>query len=208
MAKGKAKRVTCEDCFFHQNMLCALNLDEPCTTFRPAERGLAPERQLAFVFRTERTAPAYAFSAAEPGLRASPERTSPPCGLSRRQCASRCSASRPRGRTPEGACSGYLLEDGDTTVAHRLRQRRVLASCASSRDYATSTRWCISHLHADHFLDLVPYSYALTYAPRQQPVPVPPLAGHRQPARPRLIAPPGRAETLPPGRRAPGATRT
>ena len=36
-------------------MLCALNLGEPCTTFRPAERGLAPERQLAFVFRTERT---------------------------------------------------------------------------------------------------------------------------------------------------------
>ena len=32
----------------------------------------------------------------------------------------------------------------------------------------------ISHLHADHFLDLVPYAYALTYAPRQQPVPVAP----------------------------------
>jgi len=60
-AKGKAKRVRCEDCFFHQNMLCALNLDEPCTTFRPAERGLAPERQLAFTFRTERTRAVYAF---------------------------------------------------------------------------------------------------------------------------------------------------
>jgi hypothetical protein len=42
-------------------MLCALNLGKPCTTFRPAERGLAPERQLAFVFRTERTTAAYAF---------------------------------------------------------------------------------------------------------------------------------------------------
>ena len=30
----------------------------------------------------------------------------------------------------------------------------------------------ISHLHADHILDLVPYASALTYAPRQQPVPV------------------------------------
>lgn len=60
MAK-KAKRVTCEDCFFHQNQLCALELDEPCTTFRPAERGLAPEKQLAFSFRTERTWAAYAF---------------------------------------------------------------------------------------------------------------------------------------------------
>jgi hypothetical protein len=60
MAK-KAKRVTCEDCFFHQNQLCALELDKPCTTFRPAERGLAPEKQLAFSFRTERTWSAYAF---------------------------------------------------------------------------------------------------------------------------------------------------
>jgi hypothetical protein len=65
MPKGKAKRVTCADCFFHQNMLCALDLDEPCGTFRPAERNLAPERQLAFVFRAERTRSAYAFP--EPG---------------------------------------------------------------------------------------------------------------------------------------------
>ena len=61
MANGKGKRVKCEDCYFHQNMLCALGLDEPCTTFRPAERGLAPERQLAFTFRTPRTRMAYAF---------------------------------------------------------------------------------------------------------------------------------------------------
>ena len=56
-----AKRISCEDCYFAKNMLCALNLPEPCPTFRPAERGLRPERQLAFVFRTERTRSAYAF---------------------------------------------------------------------------------------------------------------------------------------------------
>jgi hypothetical protein len=56
-----AKRVTCRDCFFHKHQLCALKLQEPCPTFRSAERGLAPERQLAFVFRTERTRSAYAF---------------------------------------------------------------------------------------------------------------------------------------------------
>lgn len=62
MAKGKqSKRVTCDDCYFSKNMLCALNLTEPCTTFRPAERELAPERQLSFVFRTGRTHSAYAF---------------------------------------------------------------------------------------------------------------------------------------------------
>ena len=58
---AKPKPARCEDCFFHQNLLCALDLRAPCTTFRPAERGLAPERQLAFVFRTERITAAYAF---------------------------------------------------------------------------------------------------------------------------------------------------
>jgi hypothetical protein len=58
---AKAKRVTCEDCYFRQNMLCALDLAGPCPTFRSAERGLKPERQLSFVFRTQRTRTAYAF---------------------------------------------------------------------------------------------------------------------------------------------------
>jgi hypothetical protein len=56
-----SKCPSCENCFFRQNMLCALDLNEPCTTYRPADRGLRPERQLSFVFRTERTFSAYAF---------------------------------------------------------------------------------------------------------------------------------------------------
>ena len=60
-----ATRVSCNDCYFHKNMLCALKLQEPCPTFRPAERNLEPERQLAFVFRTERTRAAYAFPQAD-----------------------------------------------------------------------------------------------------------------------------------------------
>ena len=63
MAKAKTKKqVTCEDCFFRQRGLCALKLDGPCCTFRPAERGLKPERQLAFVFRAERLHSTYAFT--------------------------------------------------------------------------------------------------------------------------------------------------
>jgi hypothetical protein len=61
VATRKQKQPRCEDCFFHQQMLCALDLGEPCPTFRPAERGLAPQRQLAFVFRTERMTATYAF---------------------------------------------------------------------------------------------------------------------------------------------------
>ncbi len=58
---SKGKRVTCEDCYFKQNMLCALELSAPCATFRSAKQGLRPERQLSFVFRTQRTRTAYAF---------------------------------------------------------------------------------------------------------------------------------------------------
>ena len=65
MATKKTKCLKCEDCYFKQNMLCALKLDSPCPTYRPAERGLAPERQLSFVFRTDRMRSAYAFPAAD-----------------------------------------------------------------------------------------------------------------------------------------------
>lgn len=61
MAARGRKAPTCEDCWFHQQMLCALKVSKPCPTFRPADRGLAPERQLAFVFRSERIRSAYAF---------------------------------------------------------------------------------------------------------------------------------------------------
>jgi hypothetical protein len=64
MGTQKKKCLKCDDCYFRQNMLCALGLDAPCATFRPADRGLAPERQLSFVFRTERTRAAYAFPTA------------------------------------------------------------------------------------------------------------------------------------------------
>lgn len=43
---------SCEDCFFHRRMLCALDLDEPCSTFRPDDpAGLVPPRQPALLVR-------------------------------------------------------------------------------------------------------------------------------------------------------------
>jgi hypothetical protein len=43
---------SCEDCFFHRNMLCALDLEEPCSTFRPdSPQGLVPPRQPALLVR-------------------------------------------------------------------------------------------------------------------------------------------------------------
>lgn len=65
---SKAQRkVTCEECFFARNLLCALSLDEPCPTFRPDHpEGLRPPRQLRFVFRQERRRQAaWAFPTAQ-----------------------------------------------------------------------------------------------------------------------------------------------
>lgn len=49
-----ARKVRCEDCYFHCNLLCALQQSEPCATFRPNEAQLRPPQQLRFVFRQER----------------------------------------------------------------------------------------------------------------------------------------------------------
>lgn len=47
-------------------MLCALELDEPCATFRPdSPEGLRPPRQLRFAFRQERPRAPWAFPTAQ-----------------------------------------------------------------------------------------------------------------------------------------------
>jgi hypothetical protein len=62
-----ARKVSCEECFFGSNGLCALALDEPCATFRPNHPdGLRPPTQLRFVFRQERRRQAaWAFPTAQ-----------------------------------------------------------------------------------------------------------------------------------------------
>src|SRR5262245_29395513 len=94
-----------------------------------------------------------------------------------------------------GACSGYLVEEGGTVVLIDCGNG-VFSKLRQHCDYVDVDAVVISHLHADHFLDLVPYSYALTYAPRQQPVPVDRWPGTDNPARPVLYAPPGARDTF------------
>ena len=46
----KLRRPTCDDCYFRKFHLCALELAEPCPTFRPAVRGrMAAPRQAPLV---------------------------------------------------------------------------------------------------------------------------------------------------------------
>lgn len=57
MSNGRATggKVSCEDCYFHQNMLCAVTDSTPCATFRPNRpEGLRPPSQMRFTFRQER----------------------------------------------------------------------------------------------------------------------------------------------------------
>ena len=83
----------------------------------------------------------------------------------------------------DGACSSYLLEhDG----CHLLLDcgNGAFAKLRCHVDYTGVEAVVVSHMHADHFLDLVPYAYALKLAP-----------GDRD-ARPLLYAPPGATEVL------------
>ena len=101
----------------------------------------------------------------------------------------------PSWQDADGACSGYLVEE---------RGYALLLDCGNGvfsklrrfRDYTTVDAVVVSHMHADHFLDLIPFSYALTYAPRQQPVPVDRWPGTDSPARPALYLPEGGRETV------------
>ena len=86
------------------------------------------------------------------------------------------SAAYPGPNTP---CSGYLVQD---------EGRNILLDCGTGTvgnlqthiDLRQVNDIVISHMHADHFLDLIPYRYALRYG----------FNGLRQ-ERPRLYLPPG-----------------
>ncbi len=106
-----------------------------------------------------------------------------------------------------GACSGYLVEDGGTRllldcgngVFSKLRQRV---------DYTELDAVLISHLHADHFLDLVPYSYALDLRSAPAARPGGRLSRHRQPGSPAADRSHRRGASAFAGWSARGATRT
>jgi ribonuclease BN (tRNA processing enzyme) len=99
----------------------------------------------------------------------------------------------PSWQDADGACSGYLVEEGDTCLLLDCGNG-VFSKLRRFRDYVDVDAVVISHLHADHIFDLVPFASALTYAPRQQPVPVDRWPGTDAPARPQLHAPSGSAE--------------
>ena len=87
-----------------------------------------------------------------------------------------------------GACSGYLVESGGACLLLDCGPG-VLGKLRALHDYAAVDAVVLSHLHADHMLDLVPYASALCFG-----------GAARRPdgsrARPVLHAPPGAREAL------------
>jgi ribonuclease BN (tRNA processing enzyme) len=64
-----------------------------------------------------------------------------------------------------GACSGYLVQCDDLALLLDCGNG-VFAKLRSAVDYRSVGDVLISHLHADHLLDLIPFSYALANAAR------------------------------------------
>ncbi|MGB0871878.1 MAG: MBL fold metallo-hydrolase [Solirubrobacterales bacterium] len=94
-----------------------------------------------------------------------------------------------------GACTGYLVEDGGTSVLVDCGNG-VFAKLRGVRDYTSTDAIVVSHMHSDHFFDLIPYAFALSYAPRQQPVPIARWKGVDPPPRPKLYLPPGGLDVI------------
>jgi ribonuclease BN (tRNA processing enzyme) len=92
----------------------------------------------------------------------------------------------PAWQDADGACSGYLLEEDGACLLLDCGNG-VFSKLRRFREYVEVDAVVISHLHADHILDLVPFASALTYSPRQ---------AVDEPARPRLLVPEGGAAAL------------
>ena len=53
-ARRRKAKPSCEDCYFGRRMLCALELGEPCSTFRPdSPEGLVPPTQPMLLMRAD-----------------------------------------------------------------------------------------------------------------------------------------------------------
>jgi ribonuclease BN (tRNA processing enzyme) len=84
-----------------------------------------------------------------------------------------------------GACSGYLVDAGGRCLLLDCGNG-VFGKLRAARAFTDVWAVVISHLHADHCIDLVPYAYALAYSHQAR------AAG----SRPLLYAPPGARETF------------
>jgi ribonuclease BN (tRNA processing enzyme) len=72
----------------------------------------------------------------------------------------------PSWQDDDGACSGYLVQEGGFTLLLDCGSG-VFAKLRAAADYREVDAVLITHLHSDHFFDLVPFTYALINARRR-----------------------------------------
>ena len=89
----------------------------------------------------------------------------------------------PAWQDASGACSGYLIREQGHTLLLDCGAG-VFAKLRATCDYADVDAVLVTHLHPDHFFDLVPFGLALRYSPRGPS------------SRPVLHVPPGGREQL------------
>ena len=65
---------------------------------------------------------------------------------------------------PGRACSCYLLRSRGTVALFDLGTG-AFSNLRSALDYSQVDAVVVSHMHADHFLDVIPLRYGLTYGP-------------------------------------------
>lgn len=73
---------------------------------------------------------------------------------------------------PGGACSAYLVEAGGSAVLFDAGPGSV-AKLQLALPYTRLDAIVISHMHADHFFDLVPMRQGLKYGPLRREAPLP-----------------------------------
>lgn len=72
--------------------------------------------------------------------------------------------SSPSVQRPGRACSCYLLRTRDSSILLDMGSG-ALGNLHAAIDYPQLDAVIISHMHADHFLDLIPLRYGLKYGP-------------------------------------------
>lgn len=79
----------------------------------------------------------------------------------------RAIGSSPSVQRPGRACSAYLVRTPDAAVLLDAGSGAI-GSLQLAMDYTALDAIVVSHMHADHFLDLLPLRYGLTYGPRRR----------------------------------------
>ena len=76
------------------------------------------------------------------------------------------------GPAPGIGCSGYLVQDGETALVLDLGPG-TLPELLKHVDENAISGIILSHMHQDHWLDIIPFRYRLKYAPMPPSKPIP-----------------------------------